>query len=159
MRLPLLLPERAPYPNKASCAPVLSPLAGAFFCLSLSSGSVTGNAGTEVYAHSERLANKKILVRPSACCTKENPRRGGDFQCLPGERPRATVSLSAGWTYIMSMPPMPPMPPGIAGASSFGSSATMQSVVSIRPATEAAFCRAERVTLVGSSTPISTMSP
>lgn len=61
--------------------------------------------------------------------------------------------------YII--PPMPPIPPisGIAGASSFGNSATMQSVVSIKPATDAAFCNAERVTLVGSRTPISTISP
>jgi hypothetical protein len=43
---------------------------------------------------------------------------------------------------IPPIPPMPPMPPisGIAGAgSSFGSSATIHSVVSIKPATEAAF--------------------
>ncbi|MNT74443.1 hypothetical protein D3C72_2132650 [compost metagenome] len=52
------------------------------------------------------------------------------------------------------------MPPGMAGAdSSFGDSATAQSVVSISEATEAAFCSAVRVTLVGSSTPISTRSP
>jgi hypothetical protein len=58
------------------------------------------------------------------------------------------------------MPPMSGMPPpGIAGASSFGSSATIASVVIIRPATEAAFCSAVRVTLVGSRMPISTMSP
>ena len=50
------------------------------------------------------------------------------------------------------MPPMPPMPPpgGIAGSSFFGASATMASVVIIRPAMEAAFCNAVRVTLVGS---------
>ena len=35
----------------------------------------------------------------------------------------------------------------------------MQSVVSIRPAIDAAFCSAVRVTVVGSSTPISTKSP
>ena len=40
-----------------------------------------------------------------------------------------------------------------------GSSAIMQSVVSIRPAMEAAFCSAGAGDLVGSSTPISTMSP
>ncbi len=34
--------------------------------------------------------------------------------------------------HIMSMPPMPPMPPGIAGASFFGSSAIMASVVTSR---------------------------
>ena len=67
---------------------------------------------------------------------------------------------AANSSYIMpSMPPIPPMPPGMAGASSFGASATMHSVVSIRPATEAAFCNAVRVTLVGSRIPISIMSP
>ena len=62
--------------------------------------------------------------------------------------------------YIMpSMPPMPP--PGIAGAalSAFGASAIMHSVVSIKAATDAAFCSAVRVTLVGSKMPISIMSP
>ena len=46
-----------------------------------------------------------------------------------------------------SMPPMPPMPPPpwACGSSFFGSSA-MASVVIIRPAIEAAFCSAERVT-------------
>ena len=50
------------------------------------------------------------------------------------------------------MPPMPPIPPapGMAGSSFFGTSATTTSVVIARPATEAACCRAERVTLVGS---------
>ena len=62
----------------------------------------------------------------------------------------------------MPMPPMPPMPlmSGIAGAeSSLGASDTMHSVVSISYATEAAFCKAVRVTLVGSKIPISIMSP
>ncbi|CSI54232.1 Uncharacterised protein [Vibrio cholerae] len=55
---------------------------------------------------------------------------------------------------------MPPMPmSGIAGASFFGSSVIIASVVIIRPATDAANCRAERVTLVGSKIPISIMSP
>src|SRR5690349_18187218 len=52
----------------------------------------------------------------------------------------------------MSMPPMPPMsgmPPCLC-SSSFGASATITSVVSSRPTTEAAFCSARRVTLVGS---------
>ena len=55
------------------------------------------------------------------------------------------------------MPPMPP--PGIAGSSFFGSSPTIASVVIIRPAIDAAFCSAVRVTLVGSRMPIATMSP
>ncbi len=52
------------------------------------------------------------------------------------------------------MPPMPPQPPGIAGSFlSSGSSATSASVVSRSEAIDAAFCSAERVTLVGSMTP------
>ena len=47
------------------------------------------------------------------------------------------------------MPPIPP-PPGIAGAElSFGTSATIASVVTSRPATEAASWRARRTTLAG----------
>lgn len=57
--------------------------------------------------------------------------------------------------YIMSS-----MPAGIGGVtSSFGASAIIASVVIISPATDAACCRAERVTLVGSRMPISIMSP
>ena len=51
---------------------------------------------------------------------------------------------------------MPP-PPGIAGAeASFGTSATIASVVISRPATEAASCSARRTTLAGSMMPFST---
>ena len=62
---------------------------------------------------------------------------GAARRCLADER----------WcAYIMPMPPMSPMPPmpppPPIGASSFGSSATMASVVIIRPATEQAFCSA-----------------
>src|SRR3954471_19630439 len=57
------------------------------------------------------------------------------------------------------MPMPPPMPPGMAGAlSSSGSSEMSASVVSMRPAIEAAFWSAERVTLAGSMTPASTRS-
>jgi hypothetical protein len=58
------------------------------------------------------------------------------------------------------MPPMPPIPPGIAGLllSSSGISETMASVVSIKPAIDAAFCNAVRVTFAGSITPASTRS-
>ena len=57
------------------------------------------------------------------------------------------------------MPPMPPSPIAGAAGSGFGMSATMLSVVSTIAATEAAFCSAERVTLVGSTMPFSAMSP
>ena len=50
------------------------------------------------------------------------------------------------------MPPMPPSPPGIAGAFS-GLSATTASVVRNSAAIDAAFCSAERTTLVGSGMP------
>src|SRR4029077_11471717 len=52
-------------------------------------------------------------------------------------------------------------PPGIAGIadSFFGSSATIASVVIKRPATEAASCRAQRTTLVGSMMPLLTRLP
>jgi hypothetical protein len=79
--------------------------------------------------------------------------------------PRGFAGLwgwSAGRVDYMPMPPIPPMPPmsGMAaGASALGASDTMHSVVSIRLATEAAFCSAVRVTLVGSRIPISIMSP
>src|SRR4030081_2891816 len=54
---------------------------------------------------------------------------------------------------------MPP-PPGIGGigAAFFGTSATIASVVTRRPATDAASCNAARTTLAGSMMPLSTMS-
>ena len=59
------------------------------------------------------------------------------------------------------MPPMPPAPGPPAAAVFFSSSlssATSASVVSIRPAIDAAFCSARRVTLAGSMTPAFTRS-
>jgi hypothetical protein len=58
------------------------------------------------------------------------------------------------------MPPIPPPPPWPppAGASAFSSGISLMraSVVSSREAIDAAFCSAERTTLVGSMTPAST---
>ncbi len=64
--------------------------------------------------------------------------------------------LYLGRDYIM--PPMPA--PGAPAIASFSSllSATRDSVVSTMEATEEAFCRAERVTLVGSTIPAGIMS-
>jgi hypothetical protein len=71
-------------------------------------------------------------------------------QALPPEE------LSEDYIPISPIPP-PPMPP--AGAASLGDSETMHSVVNINDATDAAFCSAVRVTLVGSKMPISITSP
>jgi hypothetical protein len=53
---------------------------------------------------------------------------------------------------------MPPSPPGI-GAAFSGLSAMTASVVRNSAAMDAAFCRAERTTLVGSTIPAATRSP
>src|SRR5699024_7052816 len=69
-----------------------------------------------------------------------------------GRRPFSS-GIGDGYQY------MPPMS-GAAGAGAGGSglSATRDSVVSTMEATEAAFSRAERVTLAGSTIPAETMS-
>src|ERR1051326_4873579 len=68
--------------------------------------------------------------------------------------PRRLVRLQA----QKSIPPMPP-PPGIAGAAFFsGISATIGSVVTRRPATEAAPCSAKLTTLGESMMPAFTIS-
>jgi len=58
------------------------------------------------------------------------------------------------------MPPMPPVGSPMGGAGGVGSflSATRLSVVSTMAAMEAAFCRALRVTLVGSTIPAGIIS-
>lgn len=67
-----------------------------------------------------------------------------------------TRVLQAGKAFYYIMPPMPPMS-GIAGFSGSGLSAMTASVVRNIAATEAAFCRAERVTFAGSTIPASNM--
>ena len=61
------------------------------------------------------------------------------------------------WVVYQYMPPMPGLPAGAAGSGA-GMSVTRDSVVRTMAATEAAFWRAERVTLVGSAMPRSIMS-
>src|SRR5699024_10131123 len=58
------------------------------------------------------------------------------------------------------IPPMPPIPPvgSAAEASGSGIVATAASVVNSKADTDAAFCKAERVTFVGSIIPASIMS-
>ena len=71
--------------------------------------------------------------------------------------------LAAGKPYFVLLadqyiPPMPMSPPAGAGAGGSGLSATRDSVVSTMAATLAAFSRAERVTLAGSTMPAAIMS-
>ena len=77
-------------------------------------------------------------------------RRGEDYV-------RATFEWLAGAALGLATPAFPLRRPRRATFS--GICAIMQSVVRISPAIEAAFCSAVRVTLQGSSTPISTRSP
>ena len=90
--------------------------------------------------------------------------RNLNFVKEEGKGIRPAEARTIGWSagridgienYIM--PPIPPMPPpgGIGGMADFSSgfSATMASVVSKRPAMDAAFCKAVRTTLVGSTIP------
>ncbi len=116
-----------------------------------------------VALHFARLTSSLRDLHPQACVhagRTKKPRK--DLRGLE-RRWRALIRADTALdnlAYIMpSMPPMPP--PGIAGAtlSAFGASAIMHSVVSIKAATDAAFCSAVRVTLVGSKMPISIMSP
>src|SRR5699024_1018238 len=77
-------------------------------------------------------------------------------------RAPARLSSSSGGDQ-KPMPPIPPMPSMPAAASApaaafSGLSATTDSVVRNRPAIEAAFCRAERVTLTGSLMPAASRS-
>jgi hypothetical protein len=79
----------------------------------------------------------------------------------PGIAFRHCISLGRRAVTQKSPPPMPPCecPPPPAGFSSFGFSAISASVVSIKLATDAAFCSALRTTLTGSMTPSATRSP
>ena len=64
---------------------------------------------------------------------------------------QASRTLLSGRRVNQYIPPIPPPAPARAGFSSFLSTTT-HSVVSRRPAIDAAFCSAVRVTLVGSIT-------
>lgn len=104
------------------------------------------------------VRSKELLPVPNSKVRGPSIRRVGDPRSKK-ERPRWASLREESWMrggkaartvfYIM------PAPGGICGISfsSFGFSAMMVSVVSISPATEAAFCSALRVTLAGSMTP------
>ena len=90
------------------------------------------------------ISNPRVF-KARGLLSKENPRPG------PG-----AVNLVGVTAYNYIMPPIPPMP-GMAGPwewpSFSGASATKVSVRSTVPVMEAAFSKAVRTTLAGSTTP------
>lgn len=93
---------------------------------------------------------RSAKLRPTADSTQHRPTKNAPRGCAG----RSPFRDGTGDQYIPSIPP-----PGIAGAfSGSGFSTTTVSVVSRRPAIDAAFCSAVRVTLVGSITPAATRS-
>ncbi len=103
----------------------------------------------------DRHHHNRLLIRiRTRLCSCQTPRRQTK---RPAPKCRPFPSLAKDSTNQKSPPWLcPPPPPAF---SSLGFSATIASVVSIRPATDAAFCRAVRTTLAGSMTPIATRSP
>jgi hypothetical protein len=97
------------------------------------------------------LALAPILTEPTwrkradTLKRKAPPKRGFSLKLDPGLNLSGMTShMPRGHMSMSPMPPMPPPPPppGIIGLSSFGSSATIASVVRMRAATDAAFCSA-----------------
>ena len=124
-------------------------------------GAPFGVAGT--YARDHRRRGPHCGRRVSGTGWPAGSRAGRRFRRIPARCRHCAQRAFAYWflrrarrgTVHISI-----SEPGVcAGVDSSRSSATMQSVVKIKPAIEAAFCSAERVTLHGSSTPIATMSP
>lgn len=93
------------------------------------------------------------------------PRRGGLFRC-PQTWLRESDSLSRARNlalaplqdHLIHPRPLYRPPHGFYASNSSGIELIMASVVSMREAMDAAFCRAVRVTLVGSITPAFTRS-
>ena len=134
-------------------------LAPIFWLYLLNSVSVGSNGALQWYLRRKAPQRTRRLDETAHEKTRREDRAG--FWTAASACAEMTIARAR---YHMSMSPMPPMPPpppmpAPPPLSSFGSSATIASVVSRRDATDAAFCRAKRVTLVGSTTPISTRSP
>src|ERR1700683_2187205 len=109
-----------------------------------------GGAGTGWRVRPESPRYKIALALYPAVMPR-NPTQNG-----PGPRPRAVL---ADFGRLGNQKSMSGPPPGPAGAGVFsGFSAMTASVVRNRPAIEAAFCSAERVTFAGSMMPALNMS-
>jgi hypothetical protein len=129
-------------------------------------------AGPRASSARRRRSGSGLAASPSSAFQPKATLPSSSTQCTPTERTRScmpwrtsvrTISSSRGSARSRPREAMStyiPMP-SIAGAAAFceGSSAIMQSVVRISPATDAAFCSPVRVTLHGSRIPMATMSP
>ena len=108
-----------------------------------------------------RGARGRAAADGARCSASEPPRPGRDAtgtQRGPSlRRPGPLEHVACSGDYII--PPMSGMPPGMPPPSFSGGSATIASVVRMFLAIEAAFCSAERVTMVGSMTPSLIRSP
>src|SRR5260363_261622 len=117
-----------------------------------------------LYQFENQVNHLEIYLRTGSisCCSDALWRLQTCFKKKRGQCcPRFCLLCTPQGGHI-SIPILPMPPPGIlpgAGVSSLGNSHTAQSVINSRPATEAAFCSAVRVTLVGSTTPACIRSP
>jgi len=109
--------------------------------------------------HRRRLRSPAPAHRHHAATGRSTAPRTKKARELPPGPLSSSGTASRHYMPMSPMPPMSGMPPPCLWSSSFGASATITSVVSSRPATEAAFCSARRVTFVGSRMPMSSMSP
>ena len=105
--------------------------------------------------------NVSIFFPPRGACNAPHKRDSKGSQTLWQGVPRGTASpLAVLLAETSGDQYMPPPMPGFAGAagSGAGMSVTSDSVVRTMAATDAAFCRAQRATFVGSVMPRSIMS-
>lgn len=101
----------------------------------------------------------KLLRQPPAGALPSHAAVMCPGACIPGKGRRTFAVVRATWRWRIQR--LPAIPESRACPYALGSSTTEQiiaSVVSMSEAMEAAFCRAERVTLVGSITPALTRS-
>src|ERR1700722_13259180 len=98
----------------------------------------------------------RLDASSDAAAARTGPIPGMPDARRPGETPGPPAYRDCDFLDQKSMSPPPP---GMAGAFSFsGFSAITASVVRNRPAIEAAFCSADRVTFAGSMMPALNMS-
>src|SRR5690242_11734676 len=119
----------------------------------------------EVQTEAESRAHHKDQSReshadPIGCWAGKPEKQRGPGAARASRKQLACYGESSAEVRAYIIPPMSGMPPpGIPAGSFSGGSATIASVVRMFLAIEAAFCSADRVTMVGSMTPSATRSP